>query len=365
LPQWHQPFKNVQELSLNDTLLSCDEIVLLSTTFPRLTHLSASSNFLPSLTAPLPTPNLTHLTLTSNSLPSLFSLSPLTHLPNLQTLILRSNPLLPTPTTPSPFPHLTTLDLSYTLLPNPQSLSPLAPTFPKLKALLTNHTPLSQTPSSSLLTTARLPTLTHLNHSPITAPERQNAELFYLNLIARELSAAPADQESQILSSHPRYHGLCALHGAPEIVRHAADEVKKGTMAERIVKFTFYLLPAGSSADETIEKSAEIPRTVSVYKVKGVVGRLFGMRPLSCRLIFETGEWDPVGGEEGDEWSCSESDDDDEAGLNGGEVGKGVDDGQEPNRGKWVRREVELVDSTREVGFWVEGMEARVRVELR
>lgn len=31
----------------------------------------------------------------------------------------------------------------------------------------------------------------------------------------------------------------------------------------------------------------------------------------------------------------------------------------------WERREVELIDSTREVGFWVEGKEARVRVELR
>lgn len=136
-------------------------------------------------------------------------------------------------------------------------------------------------------------------------------------------------------------------------------------MAERIVQFTFYLLPAGPPADRTIEKTAEIPRTVSVYKVKGVAGRLFGIRPLSCRLMYETGEWDPVGGEEGDEWSCSESDDDDEVGVDGGEVGNGGAEREEKNRGKWVRREVELVDGTREVGFWVEGMEARVRVEPR
>ena len=34
-------------------------------------------------------------------------------------------------------------------------------------------------------------------------------------------------------------------------------------------------------------------------------------------------------------------------------------------KGKWVRREVELVDGTREVGFWIEEREARVRVEVR
>ena len=38
---------------------------------------------------------------------------------------------------------------------------------------------------------------------------------------------------------------------------------------------------------------------------------------------------------------------------------------EERNRSKWERREVELVDSTREVGSWVEGKEARIRVEVR
>ena len=128
----------------------------------------------------------------------------------------------------------------------------------------------------------------------------------------------------------------------------------------------------------TILHSKLIPRTVDVYRLKGIVGRLFGIRPMSCKLIWETGEWDPVGEEAG--WSVSEDESDCEVderveggsdGENNDVLRKGKRDGlwrgggEERQKGKWVRREMELVDGTREVGFWIEGKEARVRVELR
>lgn len=83
---------------------------------------------------------------------------------------------------------------------------------------------------------------------------------------------------------------------------------------------------------------------------------------MSIRLIWETEEWDPVGEGDGG-WSVSEDESDDEA-------ERGVETTEKENREKkkeelWKRREMELVDGTREVGFFVEGKEARVRVELR
>ena len=180
------------------------------------------------------------------------------------------------------------------------------------------------------------------------------------------------EDEGKVVAAHPRYRELCALYGAPEVVRQGAHVVRKGTLGERVVRFTFYLLPSSSAAaptdDMAIEKTAEIPRTVSVYKLKGVVGRLFGIRPLSCRLVYETGEWDPVGGKEGDEWSCGESgDESDGDGYDSGTGSRGMgdDDEGDKKRGKWIRREVELIDSTREIGFWIESRDAKVRVELR
>lgn len=74
---------------------------------------------------------------------------------------------------------------------------------------------------------------------------------------------------------------------------------------------------------------------------------------------------DPVAGYE-EEWNSSDSEEEEE-GSEQTTSGKrdGASEKMGMEEGKWVQREVELVDSTREVGFWIEGGEARVRVELR
>lgn len=133
-----------------------------------------------------------------------------------------------------------------------------------------------------------------------------------------------------------------------------------------------------------IEKQKDIPRTIDIYRLKGIVGRLFGIqRPLGCTLIWETGEWDPVKGEEEEDggWSCDEDEEYDGEGEEGkGErkvkteepepetKKRGPDPGKENKKEqgqKWTRREIELVDGTHDIGFWIESREARVRVELR
>lgn len=85
--------------------------------------------------------------------------------------------------------------------------------------------------------------------------------------------------------------------------------------------------------------------------------------------MLETDEWDPVPAAkpEDDDWSCSEDDgseDDESAGVVERREKKKEKE-REKGKNLWVRREIELVDSTRPVGFWVEGKEARVRVERR
>ena len=55
------------------------------------------------------------------------------------------------------------------------------------------------------------------------------------------------------------------------------------------------------------EIQSTLPRTLDIYAFKGFVGRLFKLRPMGLRLIWETGEWDPVGGvDNGDDWGCSD-----------------------------------------------------------
>ena len=50
-----------------------------------------------------------------------------------------------------------------------------------------------------------------------------------------------------------------------------------------------------------------LPRTVGIYALKGIVGRLFNLRPMALRLVWETGEWDPIPGlhDEDDDWDLS------------------------------------------------------------
>lgn len=170
---------------------------------------------------------------------------------------------------------------------------------------------------------------------------------------------------------YPRYAALCEQYGEPNIKRASAAEAESeaGTLEARLVLFTFYIRSSSSSdpssspgktvaaAESEHRQELLIPRTVNVYRLKGIVGRAFGIRPMGCRLVWETGEWDPMSGPEIDghddgEWSCDGSEE------------EGEERGRE-KKGRWVRREVELVDGMRAVGFWIEGREARVRVERR
>ena len=204
-----------------------------------------------------------------------------------------------------------------------------------------------------------------------------------MSFIARELSNVPSTEVTRVLEKHPRYKELCEVYGEPEIASKARavdGEPEPGTLAARIVKFTFWLRSdegdegTDAKAATIIEKTKEIPRTIDIYQLKGIVGRLFNLRPMKCRLIWETGEWDPVKGEE-DGWSCSEEEELAREAL--GEREREPQDGtrkqkQKKKHGKpgaepekWTRRETELVDGTRNVGFWIEGREARVRVERR
>ena len=127
---------------------------------------------------------------------------------------------------------------------------------------------------------------------------------------------------------------------------------------------------------------------------------------MHLRLIWETGEWDPVGRasrqsknndcdeEYDDRWSVdsssssSESEDEgmsqienagehnsEEQGQDGarprtasstlGPTNQVLNKKKEKNKGRFIPREVELVDGTRQVGFWIEEKEAKVRVEVR
>lgn len=117
-----------------------------------------------------------------------------------------------------------------------------------------------------------------------------------------------------------------------------------------MITFTFSLIkkPDEQSGHvEPLTKVQKIPRGFDMYRVKGFVGRLFGVKPLNVRLVWETGEMDPVAGDMDANWDSEDDEGDDDA----------------ERKGNWAPREIELEVGTREVGFWVDVNEAKVRVE--
>lgn len=131
----------------------------------------------------------------------------------------------------------------------------------------------------------------------------------------------------------------------------------------------------------TIEKSIHIPLTINIYTLKSLVGRLFNLPPpypTQIRLIYETGEWDPVrkgdkrtGLDGWDEWSSSSSDDsDEEDNDNDGDRDAVKPSERADQHFRWIHgrksvmREVELPNGTKRIGDWVESRTARIRVEI-
>lgn len=392
-----QAFRGVKELAVDETLLRWDEICHIATGFPTLSTLHASTNQLSRLSS-IPsstlTSTLTSLYLEYNDFASLSDVASLTALTSLCDLHLKGNNIstVESDSTEGPpvFPStLTYLDISYNKIHRWSFVDALPDSFPGLTSLRLAHNPIYDNPAfdntdapssvaaaakaaatvteeAYMLTIARLASLASLNFSAVMPTDRTNAEMFYLSRIGRQLSSVPdtPEAEARVTAQHRRYKELCELYGEPVVVRR--KEVNPAFLEARLINVVFLFRPSpwdegeGMQSD-VAEKRAQIPKTFDIYAVKGVAGRLFGHTPLGLRLIWETGEWDPVAGF--DEEAGDSSEDEDMAVEQADESGGGA---QLQNRaGRWVKREVELKDSPRQFGFCVDGLDVTIRVEPR
>jgi hypothetical protein len=344
-------------------------------------------------------------------------------------------------------PSLRYLDLSYNQVASWSFINALPVAFPGLVSLRFAHNPLYDRPDTLdgplppsalsppppttttttdeayMLTVGRLASLQSLNFSAVTAADRANADMFYLGRIARHLASVPADSpaEAAVLASHPRWGELCRLYGEPDVVRRT-EVVNPSFLEARLVRAVFRVVGHGGGGAATVAaaeeegeseeggqeaaggrdgrrrrvqtqtqtqtQTLEIPKSFDIYKVKSIVGRVFGHGPRQLRLVWETGEWDPVAGYDEDEDEAHGGDDDDDD-DDGGDDGDDDDDDDDEDKvpatdaahpsnqqqnpqsssstsrgGRWIKREVEIRDGPRQFGFCVDGPVAHIRVEL-
>ncbi|KAK7615425.1 hypothetical protein BKA81DRAFT_409110 [Phyllosticta paracitricarpa] len=362
-------FSKVTSLSLEDTLLNWKQLVSISSGLPNLRSLAAANNALSRCEGALLPETITEIILEKNDFRTLDDLNPLTRLPHLKRLRLKNNSIsdigshTATDTEPLVFSHsLEDVDLAYNAIDSWRFIDALPDVFPGLRSIRISANPLYEKLRSTdgkelsaddgyMLTMARLGGLKVMNFSKISAKERLNAETYYLSQIGIELSNAPETQEEAILASHRRYKELCNEYGEARVERQEKERINPNSLAARLINFSFYpgdsvkakLAGRGSEAKEF---SVELPRSFTVYSMLGVVGKKLELPPLKLKLYCETGDVAPAEEgslEEGGEWDSEEEH----------EAAKGA-----------VKREVEWVAGTKMVGTWVEGREARVRVEI-
>ncbi|XP_014555432.1 hypothetical protein COCVIDRAFT_27637 [Bipolaris victoriae FI3] len=351
-------FTRITSLKLEDTLLPWADIARLTHLFPSLITFSASSNLYTALTSHTPNPTITDLTLEDNHITSLSSIGCLSKLPNLQRLILKSNKVSEIASAGASAPlfpkTVREVDLSFNEITTWSFIEQLVHVFPGLQSLRVSHNPLYQSLQAPdgrsltaddgyMLTLARLGQLKTLNHSPITEKERLNAESYYLSMIAKELQFASKNLREEILKSHPRYECLCEEYGEPDIQR-SANAVNPNSLAARLLRIRFYLATSPSTIFET-----EIPMGSTAYTTLGVVGKHLNIKPIKCRLVWETGDWMSV------RKSATEIVEDD----------WNSDDSEAEMGMERVMREVEILPGTRSIGTWIDGTEATVRVEVQ
>lgn len=396
-------FQGVRELVLEENLLEWEEICHIASKFLALSILSASANQL-SLLSPIPpvpfTSTLVSIDLEYNHFTSLTDIAPLAAIASLKNLHLKGNRI----STPSPAPisepapvfppTLNYLDLSYNQVTTWTFVDALPASFPGLVSLRFAHNPIYDNPEldsnqglsnkaatttenkgvantdeAYMLLVGRLPNLKTLNFSTITAADRTNAEMYYLSRIARQLSAVPETLEGEVLARHRRWGELCEIYGEPAVVRQ--QEVNPNFLEARLVTVHFcFVQGTGGQSDSSIRKvTTRIPKSFDIYRVKSMAGKLFGLPPLKLRLVWETGEWDPVAGFDDQDGDSSEDEELEAERERRDEEHGGVDSVGETSHsgrgGRWIKREVELRDGPRQFGYCVDGLDVRVRVESR
>jgi hypothetical protein len=365
--------ENVKELSLEETMMSWEEVCHIATKCPSLAALDAGSNqlqSLPALNYGSLSSTLTSINLEINEFTTFADISTLTALTSLRNIHLKGNNITAIAPEGVEGPIFSEsvqyLDVSYNNIQSWKFVDQIPKHFPGLVGLRIGHNPFydavdadakaSSSEESHMFTVARLASLKSLNFSQVTPADRTNAEMFYLSRIGKQLAAAPEEAEAEVLALHPRYAELCEIYGAPNVVRRL--EVNPAFLEARLITVGFHL-------DGGEERATKIPKSYDIYAVKGVAGKLFGMSPLKLSLIWETGEWDPVAGFDDQEGDSSDEEDAEEE-RERKEVDKNAADEDNTGKpGRWVKREVELKDGPRQLGYCVDGLDVKIRVEAR
>ncbi|EJD02198.1 RNI-like protein [Fomitiporia mediterranea MF3/22] len=240
-------FLALEELRLNETMITWSEVIRLIPIMPNLRVLELGYNDIDRLNGSatdhhLSATKLELLNLDANKLQDwsdiMISISAST---KLDRLILTSNQLQQIPQAPPEqtvvLPNIEHIGLQDNLLSEWRNLDALNVWLPNLKTLNMSGNPLfSGSIDFRQQAIVRLPSLESLNGTAISIKERTDSEIYYLSQISRNSQKSMEEREREF----PRWRELCAKHGAPEEQKGTAAR-GRDTLAGRLISIHVHL----------------------------------------------------------------------------------------------------------------------------
>ncbi|KFD70278.1 hypothetical protein M514_09237 [Trichuris suis] len=284
-------FKNITTLALSQTEYSWKEMQTLADVFPNVERLWLSYNRIDSLDDNIPFVYLRLLSLEANPLPQWKEMViPLGSLERLETLYLGQSGLseiaIPKVSSHRVFPMLEELDLSDNSLDDWNCFDELNK-LTSLKRLIVRRNPICSSLEEATcrqFIIAKVRNLRVLNRVEVSPQERRGAEIDYLQHFAAEWHSLKKEKEEgksgalvDFHRRHPRFRELIEIHGPPpEVV------CKSDLLVDKLLTLTF------TCDDSTHAVQRKIPRSMTVEKLKLLVGRLFQLDPFSVCLSYKS-----------------------------------------------------------------------------
>jgi Leucine-rich repeat (LRR) protein len=249
-------FTQVEVLTLVSCLLSWRDIADLYVYFPSIQEIHAGHNAISSLQSSIPIntfQTLKVIDLEHNSIDSWEEVLLLGSLPSLENLNVAYNkiPSIQEPSSSKSFPSLKTLNISRNILSTWTDIHFLN-SFQVLENIRLVGNPIVESLDMKIrhiMLVGRLSKVARLNGSHVSFSDRRDSECYYLSQAHQDIELP------DFANIHPRYEGLCKVHGTP-----ATKKIER-TIADVLI--TLYLQDSNGFS---IQKKVSKHTTLRLFK---------------------------------------------------------------------------------------------------
>ncbi|KTW26328.1 hypothetical protein T552_02813 [Pneumocystis carinii B80] len=281
-------FPNLKTLILNKTYLEIEQIKKLCISFENLEELQISHNFL-TLKTPNDfqfsdtTPHLKKIFLNDNKISCFETVTRIFgKLEKLVFLSLASNQINTINIVPNTFISLKYLDISKNNISEQTSLNNLN-ILHSLVSLRFTDNPLSKEfkNNSSTFIIPRLRNVMIINGTKITQEERQNAELYYLSIIEKEIKSGKISNYSDLIKEYPQWKELYKKYEKDDPIFTTQNNLTEKIIENELIEL--YLI----FGKETIKK--KFISSMNIRSFRSFCSKLFKINPFHFTISYLQG----------------------------------------------------------------------------